>query len=241
MDLLADSRTPKYVQIADVFRQRIARGVWRVGDRLAANEELAAEFGVSRITVRQAVELLSRDKLLQAKQGVGTFISGTPASDRWLRVETTLEDLATVYRDTSPKILNILESKARPVLYPEDGAAAPDYVFMKRVHSRDHKPYCVISIYLDERVFRTNPRRFRKETVIAVLTSMATSVVHKAKQTLTIGIADLEVAKLLQISLHSPVAEVRRVITSIDGTVVYLGEVTYRGDFVRIEMDLKPK
>jgi len=58
MDLIADSHVPKYAQIADIFRQRIARGVWRQGLRLPANEVLAAEFGVSRVTIRQAVELL---------------------------------------------------------------------------------------------------------------------------------------------------------------------------------------
>ena len=44
----------------------------------------------------------------------------------------------------------------------------------------------------------------------------------------------------LKVPLNSPVAEVRRVFTSADGTVIYLGEVTYRGDFVRIDMDLRP-
>ena len=40
----------------------------------------------------------------------------------------------------------------------------PRYVFMCRVHSRDKRPYCVISTYLDERIFRKPPKRFRKET-----------------------------------------------------------------------------
>ena len=40
---------------------------------------------------------------------------------------------------------------------------------MRRVHSRDGEPYCVISIYLDERVFRMAPARFRRETVVPVL------------------------------------------------------------------------
>jgi GntR family transcriptional regulator len=40
--------------------------------------------------------------------------------------------------------------------------------------------------------------------------------------------------------LNSPVAEVRRVFTIADRTVIYLGEVTYRGDFIRIDMDLRP-
>ena len=44
MELSSDSHVPKYAQIADIFRQRIARGVWTQGFRLPANEELAAEF-----------------------------------------------------------------------------------------------------------------------------------------------------------------------------------------------------
>ena len=62
--------------------------------------------------------------------------------------------------------------------------------------------------------------------------------IARAWQTLTIGTAELEVAQLLDLPLSAPVAEVRRVVTAPDGTVMYLGEVTYRGDFIHFEMDL---
>lgn len=240
MNLISDSHVPKYAQIADIFRQRIARGVWAQGSRLPANESLAAEFGVSRVTVRQAVDLLVQDGIIEAQQGRGTFVTGTLAENRWLKVETTLADLAEVYRDTSPKIINISEKRADAPLLPGEGEPAPRYVFMRRVHSRDDRPYCVISIYLDERVFRKSPKRFRKETVIPILKEMRDPRISSARQTLTIGVADLEVAKLLQVPLNSPVAEVRRVFTTKDRTVIYLGEVTYRGDFIKIDMDLRP-
>ena len=240
MDLIADSHVPKYAQIADIFRQRIARGIWAQGLRLPANEELAAEFGVSRVTIRQAVDLLSREGVIEAQQGRGTFVTGHIRQDRWLKVETTLTDLAEVYRDTSPEILNISEGQADAPLLPEDGRPAERYVFMRRVHSRNKQPYCVISIYLDERIFRRSPKRFRKETVIPILKDMRDPAIASARQTLTIGTADLEASKLLQIPLNSPVAEVRRVFATADRTVIYLGEVTYRGDFIRIDMDLKP-
>jgi GntR family transcriptional regulator len=240
MDLIADSHVPKYAQIADIFRQRIARGIWAQGLRLPANEVLAAEFGVSRVTIRQAVDLLARDGIIEAQQGRGTFITGTLMQDRWLKVETTLSDLAEVYRDTSPEIINISESRTDAPLLAEDGRAAAHYVFMRRVHSRDKLPYCVISIYLDEKIFRKFPKRFRKETVIPILKDMREPAISTARQTLTIGTADLEVARLLRVPLNSPVAEVRRVFTTADRTVIYLGEVTYRGDFVRIDMDLRP-
>jgi GntR family transcriptional regulator len=240
MDLIPDSHVPKYAQIADIFRQRIARGLWGKGFRLPANEVLALEFGVSRVTIRQAVDLLSRDGVIEAQQGRGTFVTGTLKQDRWLRVETTLSDLVDVYRDTSPEIINISEGRTDAPLLPTDGRPAEKYVFMRRVHSRKKQPYCVISIYLDERIFRRFPRRFRNHTVIPILNDLKDPAIEQARQTLTIGTADLEVAKFLKIPLNSPVAEVRRVFTIADGTVIYLGEVTYRGDFVRIDMDLRP-
>ncbi|WGR96172.1 GntR family transcriptional regulator [Bradyrhizobium sp. ISRA435] len=214
--------------------------MWAKGLRLPANEELAAEFGVSRVTIRQAVDLLSREGVIEAQQGRGTFVTGMVKQDRWLRVETTLSDLAEMYRDTSPEIINISESRTDAPLLPEDGKPASRYVFMRRVHSRQKEPYCVISIYLDEKIFRRHPKRFRNETVIPILSDLRDPAIARARQTLTIGTADLEVARLLKVPLNSPVAEVRRVFSSADHTVIYLGEVTYRGDFVRIDMDLRP-
>ena len=113
MDLNSESPVPKYAQIADIFRQRIARGIWAQGLRLPANEELAAEFGVSRVTIRQAFDLLARERVIEAQQGRGTFVTGHVRQDRWLKVETTLADLAEVYRDTSPEILKIGRASCR--------------------------------------------------------------------------------------------------------------------------------
>jgi GntR family transcriptional regulator len=89
-------------------------------------------------------------------------------------------------------------------------------------------------------VFRKHPERFRTETVIPILTQMRSPRVAKARQTLTIGTAGLEAARHLNVPSNAPVAEVRRVFNAADGTVLYLGEVTYRGDFIHLEMDLKP-
>jgi GntR family transcriptional regulator len=64
--------------------------------------------------------------------------------------------------------------------------------------------------------------------------------VARARQVLTIGTADMEVAGQLHIPVNAPVALVRRVFTDAAGRVIYLGEVTYRGDFIHLEMDLTP-
>ncbi|TDR89167.1 GntR family transcriptional regulator [Enterovirga rhinocerotis] len=236
----AEARSPKYALIADSLRQRIARGHWPKDTRLPAAEALAREFGVSRLTVRQALDILAREGLVEARQGSGTYVTASPEQDRRLRVGTSLAALVELYRDTSPEILTIAERSAAPRLTQEDGLPASGYVHMRRLHSRDGEPYCVIGIYLAEHVFRQQPERFRREVVIPILASMTEPAIARALQTFTIGTADLDVAKALGVPLGSPVAEVRRVFASADGTVIYLGEVTYRGDFVRIEMDLDP-
>ena len=126
-----------------------------------------------------------------------------------------------------------------PALDPAEGAPAPGYRYMRRVHSREGEAYCVISIYLDERIFKRAPRRFRRETVVPVLLDLKVALA-RAHQTLRIGMADVETASYLGIPVNAPTAEVRRVCRARDGTVAYLGEVTYRGDYIRLEMDLKP-
>lgn len=238
--VFGDSPVPRYAQLADLFRQRIARGTWTPGTQLPTLNELTREFGVARVTIRQAVELLERDGLVSAEQGRGTFVRARPASNRRLRVDTTLKDLVEMYRGDKPQLLNIAESSAVPPLTEADGIAAPKYFYMRRVHSRDGQPYCVISIYLDDRVFRRAPRRFRREVVIPVLAELPGLRIARARQTLTIGTADIEVAGHIKIPVNAPVGEVRRVFNAPDGTVIYLAEVIYRGDFIRVDMDLRP-
>jgi GntR family transcriptional regulator len=240
MSPFADSPIPRYAQLSDVMRQRIARGTWQRGHRLPPLPDLMAEFGVARVTVRQAVDLLAREGLLSPQQGRGTFVTGAPSRERIITVVTTLDELARLYEDTQPRIVNIDESVGSPPLAEGEGAPAERYAFMRRVHLRDGKPYCVINIYLDERIFRRSPQAFRKKTVIPLLKAMKGVRIAQAHQVLTIASADMEVARLLELPVNAPTAEVRRIFKDAAGTVIYLADVTYRGDAIRLEMDLKP-
>jgi GntR family transcriptional regulator len=231
---------PRYVQLADLMRSRIARGQWPRGHRLPSLETLMAQFGVARVTVRQAMDLLAREGLVSPQQGRGTFVTGEPDRARVINVVTTLEELSRVYEDTQPRIVNIEESVTLPPQSLGEGQPAPSYAFMRRVHLRDGRPYCVIDIHLDERIFRRAPEKFRSSTVIPLLTSMKGVDIHTAHQVLTIGTADVEVADRLGIAVNAPVAQVRRIFKDRSGCVIYLAEVVYRGDVIRVEMDLKP-
>jgi GntR family transcriptional regulator len=238
--IFGDSPIPRYVQLADVLRQRIVRGHWQPGDRLPSLDELGKEFDVARVTVRQAVDVLARQGIVSPQQGRGTFVTEKKADERKLHAVTTMGELAELYRDSKPQLLNLSEASTAPDIAAVEGKPAEKYFYMRRVHALDGVAYCVISIYLDNRIFKRAPKRVRRELVIPLLMSMPSVKIAKARQTLTIGTADVDEAGHLGIPVNAPVAHVRRVFNAPDGTVIYLAEVTYRGDFVRLEMDMKP-
>ena len=64
---------PLYQQIADRLRGELAGGVYRTGEQLPTENELAGQMGVSRPTVRQALEVLTNEGLLVRVKGSGTF------------------------------------------------------------------------------------------------------------------------------------------------------------------------
>ena len=80
--MVADSKTdrtdvsavPLYQQVMDDLKGEIARGVYAAGSRIPSEMELAKSYGVGRITVRRAIEELSRAGYLNRQQGRGTFV-----------------------------------------------------------------------------------------------------------------------------------------------------------------------
>ena len=231
---------PRYVQLADIIRQRIAKGHWPPGTTLPSIKQLTAEFDVSRVTVREAISLLAEENLLSSQRGRGTLVIGDAAARHQLRVQTTLDDLIARYRDDRPDHITLAEGVASPTLLGVDGVPAQKYFSMRRVCTHNGEPYCLTEIYLDHRLFRRAHRRFRRELALPVLMSLRGLTISAARQTLTISTADLQAANLLGVALNTPMVDVRRVLCGPDNVVIYLAEVSYRGDCIRLEMDLKP-
>lgn len=72
---LPPARKPIYQQIRDYLRKEILSGRWKPGDRLPSENELSAQFGGSRITVKQALAELVKEELVYRIQGRGTFVA----------------------------------------------------------------------------------------------------------------------------------------------------------------------
>jgi GntR family transcriptional regulator len=74
-------RQPKYLRIHGDLRDRISSGQWPPGSPLPSQHELAGQFGVSIMTLRQALQLLIDDGLIQTRHGSSTYVAAHYAYD----------------------------------------------------------------------------------------------------------------------------------------------------------------
>lgn len=70
-----ESGKSKYIMLANLLRQQILGGQYHAGDKLASENQLSQQYGLSRQTVRQALALLEQEGLLLRQRGSGTYVS----------------------------------------------------------------------------------------------------------------------------------------------------------------------
>jgi len=74
----AVSYKPLYLQVKDILLKRVVDGLYRPGNSIPSESQLAADFGTSISTIRQAVSILVSEGYLVKKQGKGTFVAAKP-------------------------------------------------------------------------------------------------------------------------------------------------------------------
>lgn len=137
---------PKYLRIHGEMRDRISSGQWAAGSPLPSQQELAAQFGVSIMTLRQALQLLSDEGLIQARHGSGTYVSARYAYDLG-HLRSFADDLARQGAAVTTRVL-----AAGVVTPPADVAArlaAPAGVLrLRRLRLSAGRPVIVQTSYL---------------------------------------------------------------------------------------------
>jgi len=236
--ILKRSPIPFYLQVASAMRRKIETGQWVSGQKLPSLEQLSKEFEVALLTARQAVSLLVEEGLIWRKQGTGTFVSSGITDPRWLNLQTEWSNLKKMFVGVKQKKLEMKENVQAPPFDPSYGFPAKSYHYMKRLSTKGGNPFNVVDIYLDQAVYAIAPEMFLKNMVVYVIDQLPGIKVSKARQIMTISTADLESAQLLETTIGAPVAHVRRIICNEKDTVIYLGDVVYRGDAFKLDINL---
>jgi GntR family transcriptional regulator len=229
------------LQLAGLFRRRIETGAWPLHEQIPTVDNLAAEYGVARATIRQALGLLESEGLISRHRAKGTFVEQRPQDLLWLEVETDWKGLLSNRDNVRIEILSDQAGTVPPLVPHPVGQLVTSYRHLRRRHWRDGVPFLVADVYVDEAAAaKIAEPAFTELTALRLASSVPGVDIRDARQTLTIGASDIEIAELLELPLNAPVAHVSRSAIDADGHIIVISNAVYRGDIVRIDMQLKP-
>ena len=235
------SLVPLYLQVASVMRQRIERREWLPRQKIPTLVELEEEFQVARVTVRQAVNILQEEGLLDSQQGRGTFVVEKPIIRHWVKLATSWNVLVESIQDNIPRPIKVANPPLRPNLRADEGKLSSKYIFQRSLQFKEDEPYGVVNVHLAQEIYRQSPAAFRQHPALSVLTDLKGADIQHAHQTVVIGSADPTTAELLGIGLGAPTAECRCVVVNGKGVAIYVADIIYRSDAIQLHIDLLPK
>jgi GntR family transcriptional regulator len=237
---LSRSAVSRYIQLATLFRRRIQSGKWQVGEQMPTVNALSQECGVAPATIRQAIGILEEEGLIKRQRAKGTFVLRRPEDSLWCEVKT---DWMGLLRSRDDAVIEILSDMVGgpPDFVPHPiGELAPAYRHLRRRHWRNEQPFLLADVYIDERYCKKIPPvEFKTKTALRLVVGIPGVNIVDARQTMTLGSADIETAEYLKLPLNAPVAHVNRSAADDRGRLILIANGTYRGDVVRLDVKLK--
>ncbi len=236
---LTQSTVSRYIQLATLFRRRIETGVWAAGAQIPTVDDLASEYGVARATIRQALDQVEAEGLIERYRAKGTFVRHRADKRLWCEVNTDWSGLLRSRPGATIEILSVEADRMPPALKEMPGAPAPSYRHFRRRHWRDGQAFLLADVYLDERLWpMVSEKNLAELTALNLVANLPGVTIAEVRQTLTIGTADVEIAGHLSLPLNAPVAFVDRSAVDSAGTLILAAIGIYRGDVVRIDVKL---
>jgi GntR family transcriptional regulator len=234
------SAVSRYLQLASLFRRRIEAGDWPIGRQTPTVDELTAECGVARATVRRALDMLEDEGLIDRYRAKGTFVRQKPKQQLWCEVATDWSGLLAARDEAVIEVLADERGFQPPSVPHPIGAMAPSYRRLTRRHARHGVPFLLAHLFIDERLSkRISKKDLQSKTALKLMADISGLKIKDARQTLTISSADVETSELLDMPLNAPIGVVYRSVVDRSGFLVFIGEGLYRGDMIRVDMKLK--
>ena len=222
---------PLYHQVAGILRQRIDDGIYPVGGRLLAEDELAAEFEVSRATIRQAVGELVMEGRVVRRQGRGTFVEAREKHVQQQRFRGSLGDLIRESHRAKTKNVELSHNVQLPLPIAEAlQLDKPVGTIVKRTRIMDGEPFALTITYLPpEAGKKISAAGLRKKALMELLTDNSV-ILSSATQAIRAQLADLDVCSQIDVEVGAAVLMVERVVHDSTGRPVEYVRSWYRGD-----------
>lgn len=153
---------PAYIRIHDAIKKEIDQEIWKIGQRLPSERDLAETYQVSRMTLRQAISLLVDEGILERKIGSGTFVARQRVQEKMTGTTSFSEIIINQGKEPSSKLISYQKKIANETELEKLNLQEGDLVIrMERVRYADNLPIVYEVASIPEKLIR----RFKKEEV----------------------------------------------------------------------------
>jgi GntR family transcriptional regulator len=234
------SRVPRYHRIADALRERIRVGELPSGGRLDNQRQLAKSFGVTLMTLRQALELLEREHLITRRHGLGTFVAAPSIDYDIMQLRRFAGDLSAKGERVATRLLGTRFAAAdRRVAEALRLAGRPRVLVVERLRLVDEHPMSLQRSFLPsplgDEVIRAD---LALTPLHQVLEFKLGVVVTRASETVSAVRLGRREARDLGCRAGEPAFESERVSYDAGGAPVVFDRAFIPGDRFRITREL---
>ena len=236
------SPLPLYVQIRDSLRRQILNGTYQVHERLPSETTMMNTFGVSRITIRQALRDLHNEGLVFSAQGKGTFVSKPKAVQNVQRLEGFGEAMAAQGYEASARVLSIQQMKApKAVVAALDLQPGDDVVEVKRVRYLNRSPVCIDDSYFPMDIGQKLFGLDLSGDIFPLLENFFGIPLGGADIGLDAILADEDAQKYLNLKTGEAILRVERLTHNQEGRPIDFEYLCYRGDSFKYQFRIDRK
>lgn len=232
---------PRHEQISDWMRERIQQGILQPDAQLPSESQLGEQFGVSRITVRRALQTLEGEGLIYRRQGLGSFVRETRVHQGLVRLTDFAEDMAQAGLRAASRVLHLGPEEAGP-----DVAAAlgldPRRVVVRldRLRLGDDEPIAFDRTWLPVAYAQLlDGRDLVHESIYQILERDYEIPVLRGRFRIEAVGADADVAAHLQVPEGRALLLIERCSFTHGDRPVYFQRRFYRSDRVAYELELE--
>ncbi len=222
--------SPVYIQIHNQIKKDIEAGVWAVGDRIPSERGLALEFNVSRMTLRQAVQTLVEEGILERQVGAGTFVARKKVQEKMTGVTSFTELMEEQGKKPSSRTVSYLVTT--PSLSEMERLKLKDdekVLRMERIRYADEVPICFEVATLPYSLVKDYERNQITTSLYRTLEESGRKIGH-AQQSVSAQVASERIAEYLNIKRGSAILRLRQITELGDGTPFEYVRTQYAGD-----------
>ena len=206
---------PKYYQLASILRQQIDNGEWQPRQPIPSERQLEVLYNVSRTTIREAIDYLTRQGYLYREHGRGTFVSPPKLQKALMELTSFSEDL--VKRGIRPgQIIRDISTVVPPasILQRLELAPGTPMLRLERIRLGNDVPIGLQTSYLVLEPGQGITRAEMEEagSLYKLLQEKFHIIPSEADETLEVTVATKEEAELLQIEEGAPLLLSERVL-----------------------------